>query len=332
MFEGIGKLGSYLQQRNLQFQANYKISTGQQFRTAAEIKHDYRQQMVQNVKASRDQANQLHTAFIKQELMNGRELSDEEMRFLKEQDPALYEKAKKAQDAREELRRELKRCKTQAQAQQAVVRAAMKVSSEAASELSSGQAMTAGGGAAGGSSSAAPMTASGKSAAAMDAGSVSAAIGTAANTGIQAAAPMSAGEVSGSPTAGGSEIAAAGLGTAASAAVPASGLAAGAAGAMEPTANGSAGSAENVAGVGAGSAAPGSDTELLLMKLRALQDEWLKYSSRKEYDEMPFDETERIKRAHGETTTAVRTHSGVLAAYLDQQTQPRMVVVDTKIK
>lgn len=329
MFEGIGKLGSYLQQRNLQFQANYKISTGQQFRTAAEIKHDYRQQMVQNVKASRDQANQLRTAFIKQELMNGRELSDEEMRFLKEQDPALYEKAKKAQDAREELRRELKRCKTQAQAQQAVVRAAMKVSSEAASELSSGQAMAAGGGAAGGSQ-AAPMMAGGKSAAAMDAGSVSAAIGTAANTGIQAAAPMSAGEVSGSPTAGGLEIAAAGSGMAATAAVPASGLAAGAAGEVEPAANGTAASAGNAAG--AGNAAPGSDTELLLMKLRALQDEWLKYSSRKEYDEMPFDETERIKRARGETTTAVRTHFGVLAAYLDQQTQPRMVVVDTKIK
>jgi len=330
MFEGIGKLGSYLQQRNLQFQADYKISTGQQFRTAAEIKHDYRQQMVQNVKASRDQANQLRTAFIKQELMNGRELSDEEMRFLKEQDPALYEKAKKAQDAREELRRELKRCKTQAQAQQAVVRAAMKVSSEAASELSAGPAVAAGGGAAGGSSSAAPMTAGGRSAAAMDAGSVSAAIGTAGNTGIQAAAPMSAGEASGSLTAGGSDIAAAGLGATAPAAAPASGLAAGAAGEMEPAANGTAGSVGNA--VGAGNAAPGSDTELLLMKLRALQDEWLKYSSRKEYDEMPFDETERIKRAHGEKTTAVRTHSGVLAAYLDQQTQPRMVVVDTKIK
>ena len=321
MFEGIGTLGSYLQQRNLQFKANYKISTGQEFRTAAEIKHDYRQQLVQNVKASRDQANQLRTAFIKQELMNGRELSDEEMRFLKEQDPALYEKAKKAQDAREELRRELKRCKTQAQAQQAVVRAAMKVSSEAASELSAGQVMAAGG--AGGSQAAVPMTAGGKSAAAMDAGSVAAAIGTPTNAGVEAAA-------SGGLSAGGADIAAAGSMTAAPAAVSTSGVAAAAAGEMESSSQGTAVPAWNAAGTD--SAAPGSDTELLLMKLRALQDEWLRYSSRKEYDEMPFDEVERAKRERGGKTTAVRTHSGVLAAYLDQQTQPRTVVVDTKIK
>ena len=73
MFEGIGTIGSYLQQRNLQFKANYKLTTGQEFKTASEIKRSYMQELLKTTNSnSKDQANALRKAFIKQELMNGK--------------------------------------------------------------------------------------------------------------------------------------------------------------------------------------------------------------------------------------------------------------------
>ena len=167
MFEGIGTIGSYLQQRNLQFKANYKLMTGQEFKTASEIKRSYMQELLKTTNSnSKDQANALRKAFIKQELMNGKELSDEEMRFLKDQDPELYAKAQKAEKAREDLRAELRRCKTKAQAQQAVVRAQMKAVSDTAAAVDAAKAGSGGGGSGGGSAAAGgAMVAGGASAA-----------------------------------------------------------------------------------------------------------------------------------------------------------------------
>ena len=324
MFEGIGTIGSYLQQRNLQFKANYKLTTGQEFKTASEIKRSYMQELLKTTNSnSKDQANALRKAFIKQELMNGKELSDEEMRFLKDQDPELYAKAQKAEKAREDLRAELRRCKTKAQAQQAVVRAQMKAASDTAAAVDAAKAGSGGGGSGGGSAAAGgAMVAGGASAASMAAGSIAAAIGTAAGTAVAAdtAASSAAAELTGASAA---------------AAVSVTAVAA-AADASAGTGTSSAGTVTGTSSDTSASAAQTDDYETLIMKIRALQDEWMKYISRKEYDEMPFDDAERIRREkdggsrQAGLPTAAKQHPGLIAAYTELKVKTQAAVINTK--
>ena len=353
MFEGIGTIGSYLQQRNLQFKANYKLTTGQEFKTASEIKRSYMQELLKTTNSnSKDQANALRKAFIKQELMNGKELSDEEMRFLKDQDPELYAKAQKAEKAREDLRAELRRCKTKAQAQQAVVRAQMKAVSDTAAAVDAAKAGSGGGGSGGGSAAASgAMVAGGASAASMAAGSIAAAIGTAGGTAAAvsggaaaaggadaaAAATAAAGTAVAADTAASSASAAAAelTGASAAAAVSVTAVAA-AADASAGTGTSSAGTVTGTSSDTSASAAQTDDYETLIMKIRALQDEWMKYISRKEYDEMPFDDAERIRREkdggsrQAGLPTAAKQHPGLIAAYTELKVKTQAAVIDTK--
>ena len=138
-FTTIGKVGSYLKQKNLYFAANYKIKTGQRVVDANGnlqfAKSNMFDEMLKAKKKSDSDVNAARISGIKQKLMNGRKLTTEEMSYLREKDPKLYKKAKHAEDAREELKGELKKAKTKQEARQAVTQAMIKASAEASAEL-----------------------------------------------------------------------------------------------------------------------------------------------------------------------------------------------------
>lgn len=150
-FTMIGTVGSYLKQKNLNFAANYKIKTGQRVADANGnlqfAKSSMFDQLVEANKKSVGEVDKARISSIKQKLMNGKKLSDEEMGYLREKDPKLYKKAKHADDAREELKAELKKAKTKQEARQAITQAMVKASAEATAELAAAKsALTAGGG------------------------------------------------------------------------------------------------------------------------------------------------------------------------------------------
>lgn len=135
MFEGIGRLHDYLRRNNLQLMANQKIATGQTFDlNHSQGKSTFTQPSVsmRGTQKSTSSADKLRMAAIRQKLKNGDKLSSADMRYLKENDTALYRKARVIESAREELERDLKQARTKGEARLAMVRAAMKVSSEAA--------------------------------------------------------------------------------------------------------------------------------------------------------------------------------------------------------
>ena len=138
-FTTIGRIGSYVKQKNLNFAANYKIKTGQRVADANGNLHFAKStmldQMVEAHKKSASEVDAAKIASIKQKLMNGKKLSTEEMGYLREKDPKLYKKAKHAEDSREELKSELKKAKTKQEARQIVTQAMIKASAEATAEL-----------------------------------------------------------------------------------------------------------------------------------------------------------------------------------------------------
>lgn len=150
-FTKIGTVGSYLKQKNLNFAANYKIKTGQRVADANGNLHFAKSsmfdQLVEANKKSVGEVDKARISSIKQKLMNGKKLSDEEMGYLREKDPKLYKKAKHAEDSREELKAELKKAKTKQEARQAITQAMVKASAEATAELAAAKsALSAGGG------------------------------------------------------------------------------------------------------------------------------------------------------------------------------------------
>ena len=137
MFEGIGKIGDYVQLKELRTEAKYRLKTGQDMKKQIQkqVADDIWRQMTTKVSKKTDEAR---VAGIKQKLRSGKELSASEMKYLKETDEDLYTKAKKAQEARDELRSALKRAKTKNEARMALVQAQAKVSTEALLEAKSG--------------------------------------------------------------------------------------------------------------------------------------------------------------------------------------------------
>ena len=137
MFEGIGKIGDYVQLKELRTEAKYRLKTGQDMKKQIQkqVADDIWRQMTTKVSKKTDEAR---IAGIKQKLRSGKELSASEMKYLKETDEDLYTKAKKAQETREELRSALKRAKTKSEARMALVQAQAKVSTEALLEAKSG--------------------------------------------------------------------------------------------------------------------------------------------------------------------------------------------------
>ena len=152
-FATIGTLSSYVKQKNLLFAAKHKIRTGQTLTNAngnfISMNTSTFDKLRAAAKSSLDQAKAQKLALIKRKLKAGQKLSDEELGFLRVNDPKTYKKAKAADDAREELKDDLKKAKTKGEAREAMTRAMIKASSAAMAELSALGAS--GGNAAGGS-------------------------------------------------------------------------------------------------------------------------------------------------------------------------------------
>ena len=157
-FTTIGTLHSYIQQKNLKFAAKYKQKTGQTIvSSSGNLKLDLKaannqslaEKMIQANQKSDNEYSKQRVSSIKRKLMSGKKISNEELGYLKKNDPDLYKKAKKAEEAREDLKAELKKAKTKSEARMAVTRALIKASAEATAELKAAQG-GAGGGMAGG--------------------------------------------------------------------------------------------------------------------------------------------------------------------------------------
>ena len=153
-FTTIGTLHSYVQQKNLKFAANYKKKTGQSVvSSTGNLKLDLKaannqslvDKMIKAQQSNKDEYSNQRISSIKQKLMNGKKISNEEMGYLKKNDPDLYKKAKKAEEAREDLKAALRKAKTKQEARQAVTQALIKASAEATAELSAARSAVSGG-------------------------------------------------------------------------------------------------------------------------------------------------------------------------------------------
>lgn len=143
MLEGIGRIGSYLNLKQLKMAKDYKVKTGQtlKFDKTSDI-----QTITAQKTSSGKSGDAIKAASIRNKLKHGEKLSTQEMNYLKENDENLYRKAKKVEQAREELEADLRRCKTKAEARQAVMRASLKAAGEASAELAAAKAGMGGGG------------------------------------------------------------------------------------------------------------------------------------------------------------------------------------------
>lgn len=138
-FAVIGTLSNYVKTKNLNFAAKHKIRTGQTLTNAngnfVSMTTSTFDKLAEAAKASSEKAKQAKLRRIKQKLMDGRKISDEEMGFLRVNDPKTYKKAKHAEEAREELKAELKKAESKSEAREIMTRAMIKASTEAMAEL-----------------------------------------------------------------------------------------------------------------------------------------------------------------------------------------------------
>lgn len=149
-FAGIGKISSFVKQKNLVFAANYKIKTGQSIVNGSGgltlTKASFFNQVQTSKKSSTSTVDKARLASIKQKLRSGKKLSAAEMNYLKEKDPKTYKKAKYADDAREELKTELKNAKTKQEARQAVMHAMAKIAADCSADFEALKGGAGGGG------------------------------------------------------------------------------------------------------------------------------------------------------------------------------------------
>ena len=130
IFEGIGRVGDYAQLRNLRREMKYRIKTGTSLAQAMGAS-------VQPGKVKSDEAQKLHgtsdanrEAQIRQKLRQGQKLSPGDKRYLKENNPDLYDKVERIEMRREALERALKNAKSKDEALRAVAQANLSVLSE----------------------------------------------------------------------------------------------------------------------------------------------------------------------------------------------------------
>ena len=130
IFEGIGRVGDYAQLRNLRREMKYRIKTGASLAQAmgasvqpGKVKSDEAQKLRGTSDANRE-------AQIRQKLRQGQKLSPGDKRYLKENNPDLYDKVKRIEMRREALERALKNAKSKDEALRAVAQANLSVLSE----------------------------------------------------------------------------------------------------------------------------------------------------------------------------------------------------------
>lgn len=139
-FTVIGTIKSFVKTKNLTFAAKHKIRTGQTLTNSngnlISTSSTTFDKLRDAVKAGADKAKQAKLNRIKQKLLSGKKISDEEMGFLRVNAPKLYKKAKAAEEAREDLKEELRKAKSKEEAREAMTRAMVKASTTAITELS----------------------------------------------------------------------------------------------------------------------------------------------------------------------------------------------------
>ena len=130
IFEGIGRVGDYAQLRNLRREMKYRIKTGTSLAQAmgasvqpGKVKSDEAQKLRGTSDANRE-------AQIRQKLRQGQKLSPGDKRYLKENNPDLYDKVERIEMRREALERALKNAKSKDEALRAVAQANLSVLSE----------------------------------------------------------------------------------------------------------------------------------------------------------------------------------------------------------
>lgn len=137
---GLGRIDQYAKQRTLKLKAELKVHQG----INVDAQKDNRQQtllnMLDDIKKTkqRDMTTDTRMAVIRQKLRTGDELSEDELKYLKDNDQGLYAKAKRAQQMRAEVQEGLRRARTKEEAQRVVLEAQMKVSLEADMEAKYG--------------------------------------------------------------------------------------------------------------------------------------------------------------------------------------------------
>ena len=332
MFEWIGKISDYTATWKLKKEANWRIKTGQSI-SLTDSKKDFaeetRQRKPQTVGTLAKVTDATRLAIISQKARGGKKLTPEELRLLKENDEALYQKAKKADDAREELKAALKRAKTKEAARRILMDAQLKVAIEAMEAAKSGAGSlpaASANGAGGASSPEAGRAAANDSAAAPEGGASGFSDGAApalAGAGEAAAAKAAPAAQAGQEVQGG---AASTNGSAASA----NGGAASTNGSTEAAQSGAAekGAAHDGKAHDAGEKKPSfleervaqlkasysramdelenaknakfdlDDTYIIV--LRALADEWREFTSSKAWEKLPENEREaKLRGKHG---------------------------------
>ena len=318
MFEWIGKISDYTATWKLKKEANWRIKTGQSI-SLTDSKKDFaeeaRQRKPQTVGTLAKVTDATRLAIISQKARGGKKLTPEELRLLKENDEALYQKAKKADDAREELKAALKRAKTKEAARRILMDAQLKVAIEAMEAAKSGAGSL-------------------PAASASDAGGASSSEAGRAAANDSAAAPEGGasgfGDGAAPALAGAGEAAAAKAAPAAQAGQEVQGGAASANGSAEGAQSGAAekGAAHDGKAHDAGEKKPSFLEERLaqlkasynramdelenaknakfdlddtyIIVLRALADEWREFTSSKAWEKLPENEREaKLRGKHG---------------------------------
>lgn len=282
-FSGIGKIGSYVKQKNLTFAANYRIKTGQSVVNSSGnltlTKATFFTQSTTAKTNSISATEKARLASIKSKLKSGKKLSAAEMNYLKDKDPSTYKKAKYADEAREELKNELRNVETKQEARQAVMRAMAKIAADCSADFEALKGGAAGGINFGGveMNFGANMNGGGDSAISMDSVNASGEIFN-----VEGAANVSSGEISGanSKNVGTSE---------------------------NITNENSIANAENISNENFGvqennfqingekSDGAFDIMEKYIYAVRAVQDEWLNFIKSDKYKEMPENFLEKIQ-------------------------------------
>lgn len=342
MFEWIGRINDYAATWQLKKEANWRIKTGEAISLSdskKQMAQEVRQNFPKNTGAAAKVTDSTRLSIISQKARSGKKLTPEELRLLKENDEALYQKAKKADDTREELKAALKRAKTKEAARRILMEAQLKVAIEALSG--------------GGDSAAMPSSASG----AGSTGNAASAGEAAAKDGGAAANGAAAPEGGATSFSEGAPAALAGTGEAA----PGAGheAQAGAAGTPGAGHEAQAGAADAQAGAdgavakGAGKehdaigekkpsfleervaqlkenyaramaelenakdAKPNFDDTYLIV-FRALADEWREFTSSKAWEKLPENEREaKLRGKHGGSNNYGRQGADALLAMAD---------------
>ena len=339
MFEWVGKISDYTATWKLKKEANWRIKTGQSI-SLTDSKKDFaeeaRQRKPQTVGTLAKVTDATRLAIISQKARGGKKLTPEELRLLKENDEALYQKAKKADDAREELKAALKRAKTKEAARRILMDAQLKVAIEAMEAAKSGAGSlpaASANGAGGASSPEAGRAAANDSAAAPEGGASGFGDGAApalAGAGEAAAAKAAPAAQAGQEAQGGAASANSSAASANGSATSTNGSATSTNGSAKGAQNGAAekGAAHNGKAHDAGEKKPSfleervaqlkasysramdelenaknakfdlDDTYIIV--LRALADEWREFTSSKAWEKLPENEREaKLRGRHG---------------------------------